>query len=92
MMYTISVAIENPEERVFTVSVGTTVQHSYTYKVRVSPKTVDQFDLTDEELPEVIEQAFRFLLERESPDAILPSFELMSIAVYFPEFTPGRAT
>lgn len=34
----------------------------------------------------VIEAAFRFLLDRESKESILPAFDLMVIARYFPEF------
>lgn len=34
----------------------------------------------------VLEAAFRFLLEREPKEAILPSFDVTVIARYFPEF------
>ena len=34
----------------------------------------------------VVEESFRFLLEREPKEAILASFELSVIARYFPEF------
>lgn len=35
---------------------------------------------------ELIRESFRFLLEREPKEAILPSFELPVIARYFPEY------
>jgi hypothetical protein len=34
----------------------------------------------------LIEESFRFLLEREPNTAILPSFELPVIGWYFPEY------
>lgn len=34
----------------------------------------------------LIEESFRFLLERESNRSILPSFQLSVIARYFPEY------
>lgn len=34
----------------------------------------------------VVEAAFRFLLDREPKESILPRFDLMVIAHYFPEF------
>lgn len=91
-MYSVSVKTKNEQDRVFIVLVQDNTVQRYTYRVRVSPKTVDQFDLADDELPDVIENAFHFLLQRKPPKEILPSFELMTIAVYFPEFTPGKST
>jgi hypothetical protein len=39
------------------------------------------------ETPEnLVRRSIKFLLERESKEAILPSFELMDIGRYFPEF------
>ena len=34
----------------------------------------------------LVKASFRFLLERESHRAILPSFDLLEIARYFPEY------
>jgi hypothetical protein len=34
----------------------------------------------------LVDRSFRFLLEREPNTSILPSFDLMEIARYFPEF------
>ena len=53
-----------------------TVPHSY-YE-RLTKKSVT---------PEVlVEQSFKFLLERESNTSILRSFELSEISRYFPEY------
>jgi len=35
---------------------------------------------------ELLEESFRFLLEREPKEAILPRFELAVIARYFPDY------
>lgn len=35
---------------------------------------------------QLIEESFRFLLERESNTSILPSFDLLLIGRYFPEY------
>jgi len=35
---------------------------------------------------ELLEESFRFLLEREPKEAILPRFELAAIARYFPDY------
>jgi hypothetical protein len=37
-------------------------------------------------LEECVEAAFRFLLDREPKESILPRFDLVVIARYFPEF------
>lgn len=34
----------------------------------------------------VVEESFRFLLERENKESILPSFHILLIARYFPEY------
>jgi len=88
-MYTVTVEVANKNDRTFKVFVSDGSGHDHMYRVHVSSKTIDRFDFDDSDLPDVIENAFYFLLERESPQEILPSFELMAIASYFPEFTPG---
>jgi hypothetical protein len=39
----------------------------------------------------VVEAAFKFLLDREPKESILPAFDLMVIARYFPEFEAALA-
>ena len=57
-----------------------------THKVTVTPSYYEK--LTNKRVtPEVlVEQSFRFLLERESSTSILRSFELSVIGRYFPEY------
>ena len=88
-MYTVSIDVEDKNDRIFKVLITDGAGQNHIYRVHISPKTIDRFDLDESDLPDVIENAFYFLLERESPKEILPSFELMTIASYFPEFTPG---
>ncbi len=88
-MLKISVSKESDVKKIFKVIVTNETGRQHSYRVLVSPKTIDRFDLEDEELEDVVEKAFLFLLKRESPEDILPNFELMTIATYFPEFTPG---
>ncbi len=55
------------------------------HQVRVSPEEQTRFggQSTPEQL---VEESFRFLLEREAKEAILQSFDLSVIERYFPEF------
>jgi hypothetical protein len=63
-----------------TDSTGTTV-----HKVRVS--AVDLRRLAPDVEPAVlVEESFRFLLEREPKEAILRTFDLPVIGRYFPEY------
>jgi len=57
-----------------------------THKVTVPPLYYEK--LTDKQVtPEIlVEQSFKFLLERESNTSILPSFEISVISQYFPEY------
>ncbi|MGC9469768.1 MAG: hypothetical protein ACP5HS_14320, partial [Anaerolineae bacterium] len=54
----------------------------------VTVKENDYTRLTQGEIsPEVlVRESFRFLLERESKESILRSFDLMTIGRYFPEY------
>jgi hypothetical protein len=70
----------------------------------VSITHADYRRLADQASPEnLIIASFRFLLDRESPQSILPRFDVSVISHYFPEFervlsdylarpTPGRAS
>ena len=57
-----------------------------THKVTVPPSYYEK--LTDKQVtPEIlVEQSFKFLLDRESNTSILRSFELSIISHYFPEY------
>ena len=55
------------------------------HRVRVTKADMDR--LSEGRSPEkLLEESFRFLLERESVESILASFDLTVVARYFPEY------
>lgn len=82
-----------------TIDVKTTkTEEGWKFKVKVSEDTSTEHDvamkkedyekLTQGKItPEqCVKKAFEFLLERESKESILGSFDIMLIGKYFPEF------
>jgi len=69
------------EEWEVTVKSDTTTQH----RVRVTQSDLEQFG-GGTSADELLEESFRFLLERESNTSILRSFDLPVIGGYFPEY------
>jgi hypothetical protein len=79
----ITIEALGPEEWKVTITAATRTEH------RVRVRAADIEDLFPEKPPSVeklIEESFRFLLEREPNTAILPSFDLPVIGRYFPEY------
>jgi hypothetical protein len=70
------------EEWNVTVRSGRTTEH----RVRVSGADVQRFAGENGSVERLLEESFRFLLERESNTSILSSFELPVIGRYFPEY------
>jgi len=66
----------------FLVRVGARTRH----RVRASAAVLDRLRTEGETDPEVIQRAFKFLLEREPPEAILSAFAIEDVARYFPSF------
>ena len=65
------------------VSIKSTVTTHH--RVRVTKKDVER--LAGGRLPEeLLQESFRFLLEKEPNTSILPSFDLPVIGRYFPEY------
>ena len=56
------------------------------HAVTVSSKTLQRLTRGDNEPERLVEAAFRFLLDREPKESILPHFDLSVISRYFPEF------
>ena len=81
-MAEISVTSQGPHE--FTVEV-TEGSSSSTHRVTVSDKDLEGFG-AGAPAERLIEESFRFLLEREPKESILSRFELPVIARYFPEY------
>lgn len=68
----------------FTVTI-TEAHGSTTHKVRLS--TTDHARLApNATASELVEESFRFLLEREPKESILRTFDLLVIRRYFPEY------
>ena len=65
------------------VSVKSTVTTHH--RVRVGKKDVERL-AEGRPLEELLQESFRFLLEREANTSILPSFDLPVIGRYFPEY------
>jgi hypothetical protein len=57
-----------------------------THRVTVPDGYPAKLGLRDVDEQRLIEESFRFLLEREPKESILSSFELPVIARYFPEY------
>ena len=56
------------------------------YAVTVSGETVRELAAGEAEPTRLVEESFRFLLEREPRESILRTFELPLICRYFPEY------
>ena len=57
------------------------------HRVRMSKAELDHLG-QGRSAKEMIEESFRFLLEREPNTSILPSFAILLIGRYFPEYEP----
>jgi hypothetical protein len=62
-----------------------------THRVAVAAKDLERLAPGATEPTVLVEQSFRFLLERESPRSILSAFDLLDIARYFPEYVAELA-
>jgi hypothetical protein len=56
------------------------------HEVTVSLVDFERLGRNFRELDEFVRACFQFLLERESKESILPSFDVAKISTYFPEF------
>ena len=77
----IAVKHSSGDEWVVTVQSSTTTQH----RVRVSKADLERLS-EGRSVEKLLEESFRFLLERESNTSILSSFDLPLIGRYFPEY------
>jgi len=56
------------------------------HDVRVRQADLGHFSFEETEPETLVRESFRFLLEREPRESILPRFELTVIARYFPDY------
>ncbi len=79
------ITVEKKDDKNYTVTVeegGTKTTHRVTLNDSYHRKLTGG----NESKESLIERAFEFLLERESKESILGSFDLTAINRYFPEF------
>jgi tRNA U38,U39,U40 pseudouridine synthase TruA len=77
----IEVKYSGDNEWLVTVNGAVTTQH----RVRVTVPEIDHL-AQGRPVEELLQESFRFLLEREPNTSILPSFGLILIGRYFPEY------
>jgi hypothetical protein len=61
-------------------------QSASDHVVTVTPEDLDRFDPGATEPTELVRRSFEFLLDRESKESILRSFDLPVISRYFPDY------
>jgi hypothetical protein len=62
-----------------------------THTVTVDRDHYNELTSDSESVEDLVKESFRFLLEREPANVILPGFNLKDIATYFPEY-PEKIT
>lgn len=78
---TIEIRPSGDEEWLVTVHAGVTTHH----RVRLTKIELNLL-APGHSAEELLQKSFRFLLEREPNTSILPSFALLQIGRYFPEY------
>jgi hypothetical protein len=69
------------DEWLVTIKSSLTTHH----RVRVTKENLERL-APGRSTEELLQESFRFLLEREPNTSILPSFDLPLIGIYFPEY------
>ena len=62
------------------------INQNYAYQVKVDREYASLIDFDLKKTEALIKWSFDFLLQRESPEAILPKFKLSEINYYFPDY------
>ena len=62
------------------------VDERYDFDVAVSRAELTRFGSGESEPSRLVEESFRFLLEREPPSSIMARFSVSVIERYFPEY------
>jgi len=74
----------DPQE--FQVAIADIDKSKTIHKVRVTKETHQRLTGGMKGMEELVRASFKFLLEREPKESILPSFDLSQIQGYFPEY------
>lgn len=80
-----NISVEPSGENQFRVTVSEGSTRS-SHRVAVQPKDYERIAAGKITPPELVKMSFEFLLEHERKESILPQFDLMVIARYFPAF------
>jgi hypothetical protein len=78
------ITVDTIDEQTYQVTV--TDRTTTTHTVTVDPSYYQKLTGGRVSVEKLVEKSFEFLLERESNDSILRSFELPVISRYFPEY------
>ena len=84
-VYHMSIHVVAKGSDTFTVTV-TDERGSKKYRVTVNENSYNRFSIGGESRESLIERSFEFLLDRESKESILSSFDITVISRYFPEY------
>lgn len=86
-MYHISITkkVENKDRSVFRVGVSKNTD-TYDYTVTVKTDYYAKLCKKTGTMEDLVKKSFKFLLDREPPEAILKSFDLSVIQMYFPDY------
>lgn len=79
----ITVLPMDPHAYAVTLHEGETTTH---HRVTVPLDLLDDLGLPPDDEPQLVEQTFAFLLDKEKPTQILPEFGLDVVASYFPDY------
>lgn len=69
-----------------TVEIGEQSDQSTTHNVTVDDDFYQRLTNGESDIETLVEEAFKFLLEREDKEQIMPNFDLETIATYFEGF------
>jgi hypothetical protein len=88
MVTTIAVRCDGTRDEgwVCAVTLGEGAREISTHRVLVAGSDVERLAPGTDSATALVQASFEFLLERESPQAILRSFDLTEIGRYFPEY------
>ena len=80
-----NISVESISDTEFQVTVSEGATQS-AHRVTVRKKDYERITSGKVDPGELVKMSFEFLLEHESKESVLPQFDLMAIARYFPTF------
>jgi len=80
------ISIENIGGNNYSISILDTDVSESMHTVSANPEYIKKLGWDTESIADLLKKSFEFLLERESKESILSSFDLHDISKYFPEY------